>query len=364
MKKDTPSTEVLQSCDMSSSCTIRRLLPYLLAIAGTIFYLTARAPQRLDDISRSGSVSSPIFLCPTSDDNRVDGANPDEASYYDSQNSELKHNLHKYATTFRTKPYDAWGHSYNHNKEQLKDWKLKHYVDAVSIEGGASIYESAMGIGLNLLLASEVLLDDQEERKIQNITLYGNEYMADSVGFARDLFHTEHIFPPAVHYGQFCQGDSRNLSFVPANAFDLVYSGYITPLQNPLDYVETSDKKGSKKKSAKKPAWRQHLVEEVCPGETDAQLKEIHRMQKLQDDWYSSWVVEMIRIAKPGVPVIVEEVAWPLCVTRHDWGGVSHDFWRSGVARYGWDIDPASIVFENHTVSSTKRYHVFMRKRV
>ena len=34
--------------------------------------------------------------------------------------------------------------------------------------------------------------------------------------------------------GQFCPGDSGDLSFVPSNAFDLVYTGHITPVSDPL----------------------------------------------------------------------------------------------------------------------------------
>ena len=32
-----------------------------------------------------------------------------------------------------------------------------------------------------------------------------------------------------------------------------------------------------------------------------------------QRDWYGKWVEEMARIAKPGVPVIVEQVSAPYC---------------------------------------------------
>ena len=32
-----------------------------------------------------------------------------------------------------------------------------------------------------------------------------------------------------------------------------------------------------------------------------------------QRDWYGKWVAEMARIAKPGVPVIIEQVSVPYC---------------------------------------------------
>lgn len=64
----------------------------------------------------------------------------------------------------------------------------------------------------------------------------------------------------------------------------------------------------------------------------------------------------MIRIAKPGAPVIVEQVSYPFCEAQFDWGGVGQDFWATVE-----DIDPATIEFEDDRLFR-KRYHVFMRK--
>jgi hypothetical protein len=35
--------------------------------------------------------------------------------------------------------------------------------------------------------------------------------------------------------------------------------------------------------------------------------------QEAQNDWYGQWIAEMARIAKPGVPVIIEQVSSPYC---------------------------------------------------
>ena len=83
--------------------------------------------------------------------------------------------------------------------------------------------------------------------------------------------------------------------------------------------------------------------------------------QKLQNDWYGQWVGEMVRIAKPGVPVIVEQVSQEFCNVRIDWGGVDQSWWATAIDTYGWDIDPSSIEFMDDTIFK-KRYHVFMRK--
>ena len=84
-------------------------------------------------------------------------------------------------------------------------------------------------------------------------------------------------------------------------------------------------------------------------------------MQRRQNDWFGNWVGEMVRIAKPGAAVIVEQVSLPFCSDPNDWGGVPREFWKSGVEKYGWDIDPESIEMETDKVFGV-RYHVFMRK--
>ena len=93
----------------------------------------------------------------------------------------------------------------------------------------------------------------------------------------------------------------------------------------------------------------------------EATLNEIS--QSRQNDWYGRWVAEMARIAKPGVPVIVEQVSQALCDDFGDWGGVQKEWWNDMAVKdtYGWNVDPSSIVIENDEVFST-RYNVFMLK--
>ena len=84
--------------------------------------------------------------------------------------------------------------------------------------------------------------------------------------------------------------------------------------------------------------------------------------QSRQEDWFGLWVSEMVRIAKPGTPVIVENVAPPYCVKRWDWGGVNRDFWTRAIDTYGWDVDRHSLAFQDDTAYKF-RYHVAMRKK-
>ena len=85
--------------------------------------------------------------------------------------------------------------------------------------------------------------------------------------------------------------------------------------------------------------------------------------QERQNDWYGDRVAEMARIAKPGVPVIVEQVSPIYCDNFHDWGGVKKEWWLEMATSntYEWNIDPSSLVIEDDTLFSD-RYHVFMLK--
>ena len=59
---------------------------------------------------------------------------------------------------------------------------------------------------------------------------------------------------------------------------------------------------------------------ELCDGHDwrDVTLRDL--AQRRQEDFYAAWVSEMIRIAKPGKPVVVEHVSQPKCDDREDWG--------------------------------------------
>ena len=88
-------------------------------------------------------------------------------------------------------------------------------------------------------------------------------------------------------------------------------------------------------------------------------LKQI--LQEREEAWFANWVQQMIRIAKPGAPVIFENVMPPLCDYLYDWGGVSKDWWKKSIKTYGWDLDPESLEFGENLVWS-QRYNVFIRK--
>jgi hypothetical protein len=280
-----------------------------------------------------------LYQCPSRTVN-PDGGNADEPEVYAEGNAKILADLSDYAEHYKTRVFDGWGKTFKQVKNGMGPWKREHFKEVTS---GSSIYESAFGIGLNLLMTAQILRDDYG---VSNLTLYGNEYMEDSVRIAHGMY-AHGVFPKSTRIGQLCPADSRDLGFVPSNVFDVVYSGYITPLQDPL-------KQGDD--------WYVWTKDELCEGKVPEHEQLVVKMQSIQEDWYSTWVQEMIRIAKPGAPVMVEQVSYPLCDVSSDWGGVPQDFWHKGANLLGWEIDPNSISFADDTIQSNPRYHVFMRK--
>ena len=87
--------------------------------------------------------------------------------------------------------------------------------------------------------------------------------------------------------------------------------------------------------------------------------------QAAVEDWYSKWVVELVRIAKPGKAIIIEQVSWPTCKDDGDWGGVTQYWWKRAIHKYNWDVDPHSLIFRDfnpHSKTKKKRYNVYMEK--
>lgn len=271
-----------------------------------------------------------------------------EETYSNVSELIIESNITKFIETFRNEEYDAWGKSYSEVKAGMRDWKIKHYAN--NLKDGDNIFESAMGIGLNTFLTLEAI---QEVRALKNLKIYGNEYIAQSVYLANRLLPA--LLPQVnASTGTICQGDSSDLrSFVPAESMDIVFCGYISTLVNPLNFeLDGQDQIDA-------------AYDYICNStEKDWEAKKLAEVaQERQNAWFGNWVTEMIQIAKPGCPIIVEQVSQPLCNDLDDWGGVSRDFWASGVESYGWDVDPHSIEMETDKVFG-ERYHVFMRKNV
>lgn len=238
--------------------------------------------------------------------------------------------------------FDGWNKDYATAKDLMTDWKVRMFGD--NLRSGDSIYESACGVGLNLLMTLEILA---EERGIHNLTVYGNEYIRKSARAAAKILEGES--PEGTSLGSICAADSTNLSFVPPDSMDLVYTGYIDPLQDPLD-LNGQDSDNS-------------LSLKFCRNRDDEALYEAlaHKEQRAQEDWFAAWLGEMLRIVKPGGVVIVEEVARPQCKSHGDYGGVEKVWWAEAVLTYGWDVEPRSVQTEASKKDGS-RYNVIMRR--
>jgi hypothetical protein len=212
-------------------------------------------------------------------------------------------------------------------------------------------------------------LEILEEHGIRDVIMYGNEYVPESADKANWML--SEINPPGnAQVGKICPGDSSNLSFVPSNTMDLVYTGYITPLMDPLhfnagneeykEYDDICDMVKSNRTTSESDS--QSLTSGSGYDWMAMKLNEVIQLE--QERWYGQWVAEMTRIAKPGSPVLIEQVSPSYCTKTTDWGGVDKEYWNRSATlnTYGWNVDPSSLQLVDDRLFR-KRYNVFMMTR-
>jgi len=264
----------------------------------------------------------------------------DEARMYNEDDKQIS-NIDDYIKTFRSKPFDEWDVSYENFKEKLQRYKAEKFA---SLKSGDIVYESACGIGLNLVATLEVL---EEQHNITDLVVYGNDFAQNSVELANKLMDGG-ILPANGHKGAICQSDSKNLSFVPKDSFDLVFTGYLTNVWDPLETgLDEED------------MW--DYYSNVCLGEEPNSKQLLELWTSRQEEWYTQWVGEMVRIAKPGSPVIIEQISQPYCDNPRDWDGMNRTFWENGIQDGIWDVDPSSLEMVTAEIDNS-RYNVYMRK--
>ena len=298
---------------------------------------------------------------------------------------------------------DDWHLSYDEQRDRHYNFTVKEVVPHVvrtyinngndnksSKEEGEDaekihIYESACGVGRNLVITLDIIHEvlhhqngnnDNTEIISPTIVVHGNDYAIDSANAARLIFDT--LQPYGSQVGTICGGvDSTNLSHIPSNSYDVVLTGYIAPIHNPLN-LGINDKWMNKFKYRQ--AQYVHLcnVAENQHGKySNEQVEEaranVQTMNTIQEEWFAKWIKEMVRIAKPGGPIFVEEVPFAKCNATNDNGGVNYDFWYKSTSWNNGDddkerqqIDPTSIRFMpiiEKDGSPITRYNVAMRKK-
>lgn len=161
------------------------------------------------------------YSCYTkADGHGTENFEPDATDPYETVSESITDNMTEFLQHFRETNFDDWGKTYSQVKEGMHHFKSTYYPPY--LQDGSTIYESSCGIGLNLYMTLEIL---QETKGIENLFVYGSEAIEASADKANAVF--DHIAPALSHKGVICPGESSHLGFVPANSFDLVYTGYI-----------------------------------------------------------------------------------------------------------------------------------------
>lgn len=319
------------------------MLVPLVGILGTKTLLES-IPSRRYPILRRVSRKSIAMTCPKPVDHIANYADSFDEYIEDIPNRTA--HLADYLQNFRELEFDSWYLPYANVAKGMHHWKSTHLAN--ELQSGAKIYESACGIGLNLFMTMEVLA----ELGVTNVEVYGNEFMAESVEMANAVL--DQLAPTAGggRKGMICQGDSSSLQHVPSDTFDLVYTGYLSYLDDPVGFnksMEENRRRTSMLCRSDSTDWR------------DERLLQLG--EEVQGKWISTWMTEMIRIAKPGQPVIVEQMRRPgPCHGYRNVRGISEAWWGPAIEHFGWGVDPASLEFEDDTLYGD-RYHVKMRKK-
>jgi len=255
---------------------------------------------------------------------------------------------------FLDEQYGAWGITPNMHKALNANW-IHWYGDHLLHSESKTIYESACGTGLTLFVIIQLLY---EQYNITGIEAFGNEYIAENVVTANQFYDWAIGQYPEldVRKGRICRGDSTNLtSFVPTNSFDIVMTGYIDPIVDPLGLGLIEN-------------W-QH--EPWCNSKNESKQSLMKEEQKEINAWFALWASQMIALVKPGGIVIIESISQPRCDVG-DWGGVTKEWWAQAIQEYEWDtqlgIDPTSLeiidfdpLTQNEYIHD--RYNVKLTKR-
>ena len=184
---------------------------------GTVIFPNGTTMER-NQTSHAVSYTCPV---PETVEDAQNYANSSVEESYNNRTAEIESNFTGFLDTFHEAEFDGWGKTYDFVKAGMYHWKSTRFPK--NLKDGDTIYESASGIGLNLIMTLEIL---QEVKGINNLIVYGNEYLGKSANTSNLILDA--LLPSLnATKGSICTGDSTNLHFIPAASFDLVFTGYI-----------------------------------------------------------------------------------------------------------------------------------------
>ena len=302
--------------------------------------------------------------------------------------------------------------TYHTLKEQMSAWRTLKYIPSLK-KTGANILELNCGLGLNLFMTYEIIQQSQQPKdNIRDVHLYGTTTSTttsttadESIGTAvtanallDTILQKEANFVGGGKRGIICPTvlrtnrqnrmydhntyDAPDLSFIPDNSFDLVYTSDIPLARDIWDTDLMSNQE-----------FVNRQVDLCRTKDTDWKSSSLYQVsQEQQESIYGRQVAEMIRITKPGNVIAIEHVPMPFCDLVHRnaaasapyhsdafyyYSGVGLDpsFWTNSDthARYQWnDLDVTSIDIlmdessyydeYNNSNNNATQYHVVMKK--
>ena len=343
---------------------------FFLVIAMLVMAFRSTAFVVLSGNASTNSVKPPAITCPHGDTS--DGATSSASSTislinYDSEVFTKKYLANgtqadiselgdvAFVETFRDTIFDGHRRTFQEWKESRRLWVRDAFVP--HLKSGMTMYESAAGLGLSLYATLELL---QEEANVGDLTVYGNEFLKENAKKGNHILDVliksqaasqEGNFK-SNHNGGICHADSNNLQYLPANSFDVVYCGWITPLYNPLGWKDESYN------ITKRRLYQLCQNSKRRSNQTARDLLEL--AQQKQNEWFDHWISEMVRLAKPGGAIVIEDLSMEFCKMPTDYGGVPKKFFEQHSEK--WGTHSLKYGKRDPTYSKSKRYHIVMIK--
>jgi hypothetical protein len=186
-------------------------LAVIIPETGSMWWL--KAPARIPlQYSCPAVATTTTTTTTTNESSSLSGTNISQA---------ISKNATDFLEQYQLQSFDKWDKSYEELKQAMYDFKTEFFPKYL-VDDGNIIYESSCGIGLSLYMTLEIL---KESSGIENLIVYGSDHTPNGVEIANAVM--DELAPAHAQKGMICNGEATDLSFVPSNSFDLVFTAYI-----------------------------------------------------------------------------------------------------------------------------------------